>query len=82
MSMLFKSNILKTGTRMINLLSVSKFDLLDNKIKFHYSNVKELNGSFLYFYGRNDVETFIFINKEEAKKEFENIEKILNNYYK
>ncbi len=73
-----------TGKRLINLSFVSTVQQFENKIQFYKSNERErFFGSFLFMTGGNSaIEEITCTDEASAKKEFEEIKNILEEYYK
>ena len=73
----------KTET-LINLTKVSRIELNDNTLKFIISYEKDFTfGSVLLFAGGGPtVQRVTFDTQQEAKKEFDDVRKQLEDYYK
>ncbi len=84
MSLLRVFNNVKGGKYLLNLTKVSSIDLTNKTISFTLAHERNnIMGSFLWITGgKNRTLNYVYNSAEEAQKEFDNIIKDLNNYYK
>ena len=72
--------------QMINLTYVQRIDIVNNNLKFWFSNNKDTIGSFIFGFGwvntykQPDI-SYSFETPQDAKKEFDTIQSELNQYY-
>ncbi len=84
MSLLRILNNGKGGKYLLNLTKVSTIDLTNNTISFTLAHDRNnIMGSLIWITGgENRTLNYVYNSAEEAQKEFDNIIKDLNNYYK
>jgi hypothetical protein len=72
------------GLRMINLTYVSTMHLNKNKIQLFKSSEKsEIGGNFLFFFGgKTNIEEITYNTENDAKTDFNEMTKSLEDYYK
>ena len=80
----FVHQIFKTeSAELINLTKVSRVELKNKCIKFHLDEKDDIFGNFIMFYGGGSITKRLYYNtNEEAKHEFEDIQKQLDQIHK
>jgi hypothetical protein len=73
----------KGGLQIINLSKTTSIELYKTDITITYDRKFPISGNFLWFSGGYNIsETYSYKTEENARKDFDSMHEILNNYYK